>query len=538
MNLDAIYDENGNLKIDAENHEGIKQHIISCPWLLKIASHELQNDFTLVSEAVSKEGLVLKYATPNLRKNKKIVSLAIKDSEYAFLYADKSLQENIGFCLHALKLNPSLYPLLSDRLRTSTRIIARAIRWRAINALDIPSHYLLNNSLIERFFLLNSDAVKYLKDAAGYSQTNTPLPAVIDSSLVKDHVCTPSHQTNKAIQSDAEHVLAAMKKSPFEIRHAHKSLLHNRSFVYQACKIYPDAFSYADASLKHDRQFITQLMKLSPSILKFASAELLNDKELALKLVKENGLNIRSLSYSLKQDIDIGYAAVESEPLAIRYLKHWMIDARLLKSAVAKNAFSILHADIANIAVEDLEQIACTVVDNFPNDKETVMQSYDLIFENNQIVDLKTQRSLLIKETISRKFSHLNYSLFFALHVFHNFKKLKSYYGWWHFFYQFAKVNTIIAKIYLKDGFKSDDILTDENGSKYSLLKRHFPYGYDKFNGLGSLRKNMIHEYAKLITNDVFELSLIKLRFSTEGVISRGHFKAIRKGLGDAYNAY
>ena len=69
---------------------------------------------------------------------------------------------------------------------------------------------------------------------------------------------------------------------------------------------------------------------------------------------------------------------------------------------------------IATLLIEDLEQIACTVVDNFPNDKETVMQSDSFIFENSQIVDLKTQSEFIEEETISRKFSHLNYSLFFA----------------------------------------------------------------------------------------------------------------------------
>ena len=62
----------------------------------------------------------------------------------------------------------------------------------------------------------------------------------------------------------------------------------------------------------------------------------------------------------------------------------------------------------------------------------------------------------------------------------------------------------------MKDGFKSDDILTNENGSKNGLLKSHFPYGYHKFNGLGSPCKNMTHEYAKLITNDVFHCLLLK----------------------------
>ena len=539
MNYDQIYDENGAIRPEITSKRGIKKYIRSCPWLLEFAARELQNNFILVKQAVMRDGLALKYASQKLKKNKKIVSLAIKDSEYAFLYADESLQEDDGFCLSALKLNPSIYPLLSWRLRASTRIIARAIRWKATNALDIPADYRYKPLQVKRFILLNSSVARYLKKIE--SLTN-----VKNSLQEKNYQPISSHQqfcdfTNsknsslklhsKIIRSNADCVLKAMKKSPFEIRYAEKSLLCNHHFVYQACKIYPDSFSYAHKSLKNDGEFVTKLMQLSPSVLKFADPELLNDKSLALKLVKENGSNIRCLSHSLKHDFDIIRCAVKSEPLAIRYVKYWLTDLNLIKSAISKNAFSVMHAEITDIDEEDLEEIACTVVNNFPNDITTITKSYDLIFEKYQDqLDLETKRLILIKETIDRKFSNLNFSVPFALHVFHNFKKLKSYYDWYSFFHELAQENTIIAKIFIKNGFIADDYpisFSEKMDQNKSLIKKHCPKSISEFSTLGSLRKAIINNYAEFITNDIFELTMIKERFENEGVIMPSHFKAM-----------
>lgn len=157
-----------------------------------------QNDENITKEAVSKNGLLLRFADNDLRKKKHIIRAAITNNPEAFVYADSSIKEDKDFILNFLqiqipyprqfKLSSELVPYnvlihMSDTLREDEDI-ALAI----INHIDFDEMlvYLLDRSLSESKEVMLALVTKFPKCLKYASQQ---LQA--DQDLQK-----ASHQTN------------------------------------------------------------------------------------------------------------------------------------------------------------------------------------------------------------------------------------------------------------------------------------------------------------------------------------------------------
>lgn len=524
MSSHKIFDNNGNLKASILRSREIINHLVTCPWLLEFASSKTQDNFKVVNLAVRHQGFVLQYASNRLKKNKEIVASAVEDSEYAFLFADNSLHSDIDFCLHLLKLNPNVYPLLHEKFKNSIRFIARAIRWNPVIYKDVPNEYVFKSSQLKRLVLLNINVSKYYHENTLSiikflpNKTTCLLSSSKQANSIKDFLKFIKSKKfslrhcNTSIRSNSQCVLLAMNKSPFEIRYANKSLLSCKKFMFQACNIYPDSFSYADNSLKNDAEFLRKLSTANPSSLRYANKNLLNEKEFAIELVREEGSFIRSLPYSLKKEREIAELAIHSEPLSLRYVEHLKSDVNLIKSAITKNPFSVYFASLDKIDRADLEDIACKFLTSFEFAKMAdLKKSYHLIFEkSSNFFDFETSRNILVRTIINKKFRDLQYSSKFALYVYHNFDLLQFYYDWHTFFKYLADLNPLIAKLYIKGGYKASD---EEFFINSDLIKHHFIlFSNLSSSMLGSFREVIMKAYTREAM-DIFSASLIKDKF-------------------------
>lgn len=544
MSSHKIFDNDGNLKASILRSRKIIKHLVTCPWLLEFASSKTQDNFRVVNLAVKHQGFALQYASSRLKKDKEIVASAVKDSEYAFLFADGSLHKDIDFCLHILKLNPNVYPLMHEKLKNSIRLIARAIRGNPVIYKDVPSEYVFKSSQLKRLVLLNINVSKYYhentlsKTKLLPNKTTCLLSSSKQANSIKDFLKFIKRKRfslrhcNTSIRSNSQCVLLAMKKSPFEIRYANKSLLSCKKFMFQACNIYPDSFSYADNSLKNDAEFLRKLSTANPSSLRYANKNLLNEKEFAIKLVREQGSFVRSLSYSLKNDREIAELAIHSEPLSLRYVEHLKSDVNLIKSAITKNPFSIYFASLDKIDRADLEDFACKVLARFRCvNMADLKKSYHLIIEESPFYrdfNFETRKNTLTRVIINKKFRDLRFSSKFALHVYHNFDLVKSLYDWHTFFSSLADVDPLIAKLYIKGGYKASDL---EVFKKSDAIKHFFKlFGNHSPSMLGSFRKVIMKAYTPEAM-DIFSASAIKDKFLSGKKLDDDEYHEIYNGL-------
>ena len=103
-------------------------------------SHELQDDFHLVSIAVQKSGNALLFASDRLKDNEKLVRLAVQgDGFTALKHASDRLKDNEGIVRLAVKNDGLALMLVSDRLKDNEDIVRLAVQ-KSFNAINYASN--------------------------------------------------------------------------------------------------------------------------------------------------------------------------------------------------------------------------------------------------------------------------------------------------------------------------------------------------------------------------------------------------------------
>lgn len=118
--------------------------------VLHFASADLKNNKTIVLAAVAKRGVALCYASEDLKNDKEVVLAAVKQYGYALLYANVRLRGDKEIVLAALNykgkgvFDSEIFSLASDELKNDKEVVLAAVR-RHASALQLVSEALRND---------------------------------------------------------------------------------------------------------------------------------------------------------------------------------------------------------------------------------------------------------------------------------------------------------------------------------------------------------------------------------------------------------
>ena len=114
--------------------------------ILEYASNELKGDIDIVSTAISQNGMALKHASDELQNNKDIVLNAVKQSGMVLEYAPL-LQNDKDIVLQAVKQNGFAIQFASDDLKENKEIVIEALKQDSRSSIWIPKKCCENDTV-------------------------------------------------------------------------------------------------------------------------------------------------------------------------------------------------------------------------------------------------------------------------------------------------------------------------------------------------------------------------------------------------------
>ena len=253
--------------------------------LLRYASSEVRSCREIVLSAVQSDGGALEFASEDLKCCPKLLS-----------FASESLRANKAFMMEVVQRNGLALRLASKELRNSRSIVAAAVMENAL-ALTCASHslrvdHLFNLSLIHMNGLILEHIADELKQSA-----DIMLAAVQNNS--KAYLFVPDE----------------LKFSLEILPYTPAKLFHDYEFMIEAVKRNGLAIQFASNVLKRDQRIVTTAIKQN-----VGSAAHLSEKCAVLCAVKQDVLSLKYCKDTFRDDWEIAVAAVNQDIVAIQYI--------------------------------------------------------------------------------------------------------------------------------------------------------------------------------------------------------------------------
>jgi transposase len=149
----------------------------------------------------------------------------------------------------------------------------------------------------------------------------------------------------KSLQSDREIVLAAVKKNGNALEHAAEKLKADREIVLAALNQNGTALKYAAEKFKADREIVLAAVKQWGIALEYAAKSLQSDREIVLSAVNQTGIALKYAAEKLKADREIVLAAVRQNGWALKHAaENFKTDREFMLAAVRENGSALKHA--------------------------------------------------------------------------------------------------------------------------------------------------------------------------------------------------
>jgi hypothetical protein len=222
-----------------------------------------QLDFMM--KAAEKNGLVLKYASNELRNNKMFATVAITDTASALSYCSEELLNEKELVLLAVGQDGTTLQYASATLRNDPEVVLQAIK-----SSNCAVTFASNDLRSDKSFALQ--AVK---------------------------VNSRSYESfSEEVRANEKILREAMQENPFALRYASADLRNNKQIVLDALAINYQSVNYASNELLNDKEFVTTLLQKEGSILEFVSDNLKSDRDVVLSAVRRNG---EALKYACEE---------------------------------------------------------------------------------------------------------------------------------------------------------------------------------------------------------------------------------------------
>lgn len=195
----------------------------------------LLQDRMFMEGAVKYSGLLIKYASDNIKSDRKIVLEAVKQNWKALEYANKIFRKDREIVLVAVKQNGQALEFANEIFRKDREIVLEAVKQHG-KALHLAACDLRHDKELVRLALQNNGS----GDDIGCDLVN-----------------------------DIEFMLEIINTFGWSmIKYASNKLKQNRTFMFEAMQYDKRVIRYADDKLKLDQDFIVHSIQCEPWVLK------------------------------------------------------------------------------------------------------------------------------------------------------------------------------------------------------------------------------------------------------------------------------
>ena len=262
-------------------------------------------------------GLVLEFASKELKKNRKVVETAVTNNGLALEHADPSLQHDKNIVVTALKQNPSAIKFVPDP--------SEFVNYFEI-ILDVVSSNLQILELVDKELLCDPkfmlEAVKKNGLALKFaSEDLTKDKNIVFTAISKNYEATKF--ASDEVWIDEDFAYRVVMKNPNAMAYLPKNIRTNKTLILKSlCFNTTCVFSCSD--LTNDRDFVLEAIKKYPYIYMQISKVLQKDFDVVLAMVTADGKmlgfvwNVPAASFLLTNK-QIMMAAVTQNPEAIKY---------------------------------------------------------------------------------------------------------------------------------------------------------------------------------------------------------------------------
>lgn len=320
--------------------------------LLRYASEDLRGDVEVVQVALAQTGVALQYATDDLRDNRELVQVAVRQTWVALEFASDSLKNDLEIVQQAVGESGLALKDASPELCGHSELVLKAVEQDGL-ALHYASDDLRSDEdIVEAALLQNPASLEFACEALR-ADLAIVLPALReDGSILR-------FASEKA-RSDRDVVLEACAIYGMALAWSSERCKADREVVTTAVKHCGTALAYASEDLKGNDQIVREACRQDPSALEYASWELrCTDKELVLDIVERDGRTLKWAA-DLRNDFEIVKAAVKDCGLALAEASvDLRNDKKIVMAAVAQDGQALL---LASPALRNDHEIVITAV--------------------------------------------------------------------------------------------------------------------------------------------------------------------------------
>ncbi len=252
------------------------------------------NDYEVMYNSVVKDGCLLKYASDNLKNEKKIVKLAVMHNGLALKYASDNLKKNKEIILEAVSKNGMILEHILNEIQNPKKVINErntiisAVKSNGL-ALQFASDELRDDKIIVNIAVKqNGLALKYVSDRLK-SRVKIIIKAVNQNGLALQYV--PEYIKSRSIEITGIAI---------------------RNNIY--------AINYSTIKLNDLPRISYLIYNYNLELIKYADYEIKNNYDVILNCVKQNGLLLEFASENLKMNEDIVIAAIKQNLLAHKFI--------------------------------------------------------------------------------------------------------------------------------------------------------------------------------------------------------------------------
>lgn len=315
---------------------------------LDIEQHtELFSDnLSMVARLVRINGLLLKYASPEIQDNKEIIDIAIKQNPEAIEFATDKYKNDKDFIKNLLHNNQSLFRYASDNLRNDKAYVLDLLsqEYKSIGTLfkyvgdklkedrEVVTTAVYrkggNLKFSHEIFQDDEDIVSIAVNTNGYA-IRYASPRLKDNKKIGMLAASRTHGSSiedlsDRLRNDKELILQALNFNDYAFVCASETLREDKDVVEFAMKKNPKLFKYVGHSYKNDLSFIVrQLQNIDPD--KSEIYNEIDDEYDADKTIDRNFI-FNNLTKEFKEDLHKMTCLASFDKDCVKYASSRLLD--------------------------------------------------------------------------------------------------------------------------------------------------------------------------------------------------------------------
>jgi hypothetical protein len=216
------------------------------PLMVKSIPKKFLDDEDVIREVVNSRGILLEYASQNLRNNVDIVMTALKNDKNALYYGNisETLLQEKSFNRMLLELS---FNLKDFKCELDHDFILEAIKKNPFDVKDLPIEYQTDRVIAMEAVERNGIALKFLSE----------------------EFC-----------EDQEIVMKAVSNQGNALMYASFNLKRDKQIILCAVKSHASSLNAVPKKLKEDREFILEILKQNGESYKYIQPQMKTDQEL------------------------------------------------------------------------------------------------------------------------------------------------------------------------------------------------------------------------------------------------------------------